>query len=72
MSSSGTATSTAPSSAATNNAGSLLSHRAMSRAVGESGLRPVIEQVLPLAGAIEAIVAAPKSEQFGKVCLQID
>ena len=54
------------------NAGSLLSHRAMSRAVGESGLRPVVEQVLPLAGAIDAIVAAPKSEQFGKVCLQID
>jgi NADPH:quinone reductase-like Zn-dependent oxidoreductase len=54
------------------NAGSLQSHRAMNRAVAGSGLRPVIEQVLPLAGAIDAIAAAPKSEQFGKVCLEID
>ena len=53
------------------NAGSLLSHRAMARAIGEAGLRPVIERVLPLAAGIDAIAAAPTSEQFGKVCLQI-
>jgi NADPH:quinone reductase-like Zn-dependent oxidoreductase len=54
------------------NAGSLLSHRAMNRAVADAGLRPVIEQVLPFDAGITAIAAAPKSEQFGKVCLQMD
>jgi hypothetical protein len=54
------------------NAGSLLSHRAMNRAVAGAGLRPVIEQVVPFDAGIDAIAAAPKSEQFGKVCLQMD
>jgi NADPH:quinone reductase-like Zn-dependent oxidoreductase len=54
------------------NAGSLVSHRAMNRVIADSGLRPVIEQVLPLARAIDAIAAAPKGEQFGKVCIEID
>jgi NADPH:quinone reductase-like Zn-dependent oxidoreductase len=54
------------------NAGSLLSHRAMNRAVAHAGLRPVIEQVLSFDAGIAAIAAAPKSEQFGKVCMQMD
>jgi NADPH:quinone reductase-like Zn-dependent oxidoreductase len=53
-------------------AGSLPSHRAMNRAVAESGLRPVIERVVPFADAAQALAAAPKAEQFGKVCLLID
>ena len=53
------------------NAGALGSHQAMARAIGEAGLRPTIERVLPLEAGIDAIVAAPKSEQFGKVCLQM-
>ena len=53
------------------NAGSLLSHRAMARAIAGAGLRPVIERVLPFGAGIDAVAAAPKSEQFGKVCLQI-
>lgn len=53
------------------NAGSLPSHQAMARAIAASGLRPVIERVLPFAAAAEAIAAAPRSEQFGKVCLQM-
>ena len=52
-------------------AGSLLSHQAMALAIAQAGLRPVIERVLPLEGGIDAIAAAPKSEQFGKVCLRI-
>jgi len=32
----------------------------------------VIEQVLPFDAGLEAIATAPKSEQFGKVCLQMD
>jgi NADPH:quinone reductase-like Zn-dependent oxidoreductase len=47
-------------------------HQAMSRAIAESGLRPVIERVLPFEKAADAVAAAPKSEQFGKVCLQMD
>ena len=54
------------------NAGSLLSHQAMARAIAEAGLKPVIEHVSPLAAGIDAIAAAPKSEQFGKVCLLMD
>lgn len=54
------------------NAGSLRSHQAMARAIAESGLRPVIERVLPFTEAAHAMAAAPKNEQFGKVCLQMD
>jgi NADPH:quinone reductase-like Zn-dependent oxidoreductase len=52
-------------------AGSLQAHRDMNRAIAESGLRPVIERVVPFAEAGEAIAAAPTSERFGKVCLHI-
>ena len=53
------------------NAGSLPSHQSMARAIAESGLQPVVERVLPFSAAAEAIAAAPKGEQFGKVCLQM-
>jgi NADPH:quinone reductase-like Zn-dependent oxidoreductase len=54
------------------NAGSLPSHQAMVRAVSSAGLKAVIERIVPLAEGTAAIAAAPKSEQFGKVCLLID
>jgi len=54
------------------NAGSLLSHQAMAKAIAATGLKPVIERIAPLAAGIDAIAAAPKSEQFGKVCLLMD
>jgi len=53
------------------NAGSLPAHRAMADLIGASGLRPVIERTLPLSAAADAVAAAPKSEQFGKVCIEI-
>jgi NADPH:quinone reductase-like Zn-dependent oxidoreductase len=53
------------------NAGSLAAHRAMAAAIGESGLRPVLECVLPFEAAADAVAAAPRREQFGKVCLQM-
>ncbi len=52
------------------NAGSLAAHRAMAAAVAAAGLRPVIERRLPFEAAAEAVAAAPRSERFGKVCLQ--
>ena len=53
-------------------AGSLQAHRAMAAAVAASGMRPVIERCMPFADAALAIAAAPKAEQFGKVCLEMD
>ena len=53
------------------NAGSLVAHEAMNRAVAESKLRPVIERVVPFSDAAEAVAAAPKAEQFGKVCFSM-
>jgi NADPH:quinone reductase-like Zn-dependent oxidoreductase len=53
------------------NAGSLIAHRAMVETIARTGLKPVIERVVPLAETADAIAAAPKSEQFGKVCVQI-
>jgi len=54
------------------NAGSLESHRAMAAAVAAGGLRPVIERIVPFADAAAATAAAPKAEQFGKVCLVME
>jgi NADPH:quinone reductase-like Zn-dependent oxidoreductase len=53
------------------NAGSLSAHRTMADAIARSGLRPVVERVVALSGAADAIAAAPKSEQFGKVCVDL-
>jgi NADPH:quinone reductase-like Zn-dependent oxidoreductase len=51
-------------------AGSRQSHEAMARAVAANGMRPVVEKVVPFEESIEAVAAMPKSEQFGKVCIQ--
>jgi NADPH:quinone reductase-like Zn-dependent oxidoreductase len=53
------------------NAGSRESHVAMARAIARNRLHPVLEKVVPLDMAAEAIAASPKSEQFGKVCIQL-
>jgi NADPH:quinone reductase-like Zn-dependent oxidoreductase len=42
----------------------------MAAAIAAAGLRPVIERTLPFDAAAEAVAGAPKSERFGKVCLQ--
>ncbi|HEU0201466.1 MAG TPA: NAD(P)-dependent alcohol dehydrogenase [Burkholderiaceae bacterium] len=50
--------------------GSRKSHEAMARFLARTRQRPVIEKVVSLGGAIDAIAAMPKSEQFGKVCIE--
>jgi NADPH:quinone reductase-like Zn-dependent oxidoreductase len=52
------------------NAGSREAHGAMARAIGRNRLRPVVERIVPFDDALEAVAAMPKSEQFGKVCIQ--
>jgi NADPH:quinone reductase-like Zn-dependent oxidoreductase len=52
------------------NAGSRESHVAMARAIARNKLRPVLERVVPLSDGAQAVAASPKSEQFGKVCIQ--
>jgi NADPH:quinone reductase-like Zn-dependent oxidoreductase len=52
------------------NAGPCDAHMAMAAAIGASGLCPVIESVTPIAEGAAAVARAPKSEQFGKACLQ--
>src|SRR2546427_349883 len=51
------------------NAGPLQAHRAMAAAIAATALRPIVERTLPFADAAAAIAAAPKAEQFGKVCV---
>jgi len=53
------------------NGGSLAEHRAMAGAVSKSGIVPRVERVWPFESLPEALAAAPKAEQFGKVVLQI-
>jgi NADPH:quinone reductase-like Zn-dependent oxidoreductase len=52
------------------NAGSRAAHEAMAHAIARGELRPVIEKTVSLDSAVDALAAMPKSEQFGKVCLQ--
>jgi len=52
------------------NAGSRETHLAMMRAIARNKLRPVLERVVPLGNSAQAVAASPKSEQFGKVCIQ--
>lgn len=52
------------------NAGSRVDFEAMARAIAVNGLRPVIERTVGLDEGVAAVAAAPKAEQFGKVCLQ--
>lgn len=50
--------------------GSRAAHEAMAQAVGQGGLHPILESVLPVEEGVQAVERMPKSEQFGKVCLQ--
>lgn len=50
--------------------GSRESHMEMARAVERGKLRPVLESVSPIEEGVQAVERMPKSEQFGKVCLQ--
>jgi NADPH:quinone reductase-like Zn-dependent oxidoreductase len=54
------------------NAGPLAEHQALARAVVASRLQPAIETTWPFEALPEALAAAPRAEQFGKVVLQID
>ena len=54
------------------NAGPLQAHRAMAAAIAATALRPIVERTLPFADAGLAIAAAPKAEQFGKVCILME
>jgi NADPH:quinone reductase-like Zn-dependent oxidoreductase len=54
------------------NAGPLAEHQALARAVAASRLQPAIETTWPFEALPEALAAAPRAEQFGKVVLQID
>lgn len=53
------------------NAGPLAAQRALAQAVAAAGLQPEVERVWPFDALPEALAAAPKAEQFGKVVLQI-
>lgn len=53
------------------NAGSRAAHEAMAAAIAEHRLRPVIERVAAFDEGPAVVAAAPKAEQFGKVCLRI-
>jgi NADPH:quinone reductase-like Zn-dependent oxidoreductase len=54
------------------NAGSLAEHQALARAMAAARLQPEIETTWPFEALPEALAAAPRAEQFGKVVLQID
>ena len=53
------------------NAGSLAAQRALAQMVTAAQLQPQVERVWPFEALPEALAAAPKAEQFGKVVLQI-
>jgi NADPH:quinone reductase-like Zn-dependent oxidoreductase len=53
------------------NGGSLAEHRAFVRALAAGRVVPEVERCWPFEALPEALAAAPKAEQFGKVCLQI-
>ncbi|WP_246312677.1 zinc-dependent alcohol dehydrogenase family protein [Pseudaquabacterium terrae] len=55
-----------------NNAGPLAEQRALAQAVAAARLQPEIETTWPFEALPEALAAAPRAEQFGKVVLQID
>jgi NADPH:quinone reductase-like Zn-dependent oxidoreductase len=54
------------------NAGPLAEHQALARAIAEARLQPEIETTWPFEALPEALAAAPRAEQFGKVVLRID
>ncbi len=54
------------------NAGSLAAHQGLVQAVAAARLNPEVERVWPFGALPDALAAAPKAEQFGKVVLQIE
>jgi NADPH:quinone reductase-like Zn-dependent oxidoreductase len=53
------------------NGGSLTAHRSLTKAMDTSRIEPLIEREWPFEALPDALAAAPKAEQFGKVVLQI-
>ncbi|HEU5177029.1 MAG TPA: zinc-binding dehydrogenase, partial [Burkholderiales bacterium] len=53
------------------NAGSLAEHRSLVQAVTAARLVPEVERTWPFENLPDALAAAPKAEQFGKVVLRI-
>jgi NADPH:quinone reductase-like Zn-dependent oxidoreductase len=53
------------------NGGPLAEHHALVRALAASHVVPEVERCWPFEALAEALAAAPKAEQFGKVALQI-
>jgi NADPH:quinone reductase-like Zn-dependent oxidoreductase len=53
------------------NGGSLAAHASLARALQEWRVQPIVERVWPFEALPDALAAAPKAEQFGKVVLQI-
>jgi NADPH:quinone reductase-like Zn-dependent oxidoreductase len=51
------------------NVGSRDMFEAMNRAIGKSGLRPVIDRTFPFEEAVEALRYLAKGAHFGKVCI---
>jgi NADPH:quinone reductase-like Zn-dependent oxidoreductase len=51
------------------NVGSRDMFEAMNRAIGQAGLRPVVDRVYPFARAIEALQELAKGSSFGKICV---
>lgn len=52
--------------------GSVLSFEQMNRSIEELGLRPVVDEVFPLARAAEALAKMAASTHFGKIVVRID
>jgi NADPH:quinone reductase-like Zn-dependent oxidoreductase len=53
------------------NGGSLAAHSAMAKALEASRVQPIVEREWPFEALADALAAAPRAEQFGKVVLQI-
>jgi NADPH:quinone reductase-like Zn-dependent oxidoreductase len=53
------------------NGGSLKAHRSLAKALDTWRIEPIVERVWPFEALPDALAAAAKAEQFGKVVLQI-
>jgi len=53
------------------NAGPLYAHRSLAQAVADARLMPEVERCWPFEALPDALAAAPKAEQFGKVVLEM-
>ncbi|HMC16492.1 MAG TPA: NAD(P)-dependent alcohol dehydrogenase [Albitalea sp.] len=53
------------------NGGSLMAHRSLAKALAAARIEPIVERVWPFEALPDALAAAARAEQFGKVVLQI-